>query len=193
MSWLKQQQARLLLAGLMVLLVGCGSGDLGKRDKAVKDAWADIEYRYEYRSDKLLELIKVIDAFDPGVYSEARQVLNDRVAVENIQVNFRGEMLTNPQTMQRYLQAQETLGQSFSALQIALQDAEELHKQTRYQTLHVKLMNNERRLAIAYETFEEAASAYNHSLETDFWKDILYRELQPVSCEWCATDQTVDQ
>ena len=146
---------------LAVPLAACGVNSVPTAQENAKAKWADVQNDYQRRADLIPNLVATVKA--AGAQEKSILVEVTRARAEANTVRLSGDDLTDPAKMQRYAQAQGTVGLSLQRMQEAYP---ELQSQKGYQDLMVSLEGTENRITNARRDYNEAVQQYNTLIRT---------------------------
>lgn len=179
----------LFLISMVSLLVGCGINTIPTLDEKVDAAWAQVENQYQRRADLVPNLVETVKGFAEQERETLTAVVEARAKVGSIQVDE--EMLSDPQAMQRFEQAQEQLSGALSRLMVVAERYPELKSNQNFLALQSQLEGTENRIAVARRDYIQAVEQYNTELRTfpgRIWHSVMYSELEPRETFEATTD-----
>src|SRR6266700_7309330 len=83
---------------------GCGYNSMQTQDEQVKSAWSEVVNQYQRRADLIPNLVATVKGFASQEQQVLLGVTNARAKVGSVQVT--PETVNDPQTLQRFTQAQ---------------------------------------------------------------------------------------
>ena len=107
-------ESRLLVRDLLfalmfaVLLAGCGVNNIPTKEQAAKAAWSEVQNQYKRRTDLIGNLVETVKGFAEQERSVLTQVTEARSKASSVQIP--ADILTNPEAMKKFQDAQNTLG-----------------------------------------------------------------------------------
>jgi LemA protein len=149
-----------VLAGLY----GCGYNEMQAKEEAVFAAWGDVEATYQRRADLVPNLVETVKAYAAHENQTFTQVTEARAKVGSVQVNK--EMLSQPQAMERFQQAQSQLGGALSRLLVVAERYPDLKANQSFMDLQNQLEGTENRINVARVRYNKAAQDFNTSIRT---------------------------
>ncbi len=172
--------ARMGAVVLLFALTGCGVNEIPRLDEEVKAQWAQVENMYQRRADLVPNLVETVKGFA----AQEREVLTEvtEARARATQVTLSPEMLTDPEAVQRFQQAQGQLTGALSRLLATVERYPELRSSQNFLTLQAQLEGTENRIAVARRDFIEAVRAFNTEYRTFpgvIWATLLYGDLGP--------------
>ncbi|MBS0543940.1 MAG: LemA family protein [Proteobacteria bacterium] len=150
-----------LLLGAVALLglSGCGYNDFQRLDEHSKAAWAEVLNQYQRRADLIPNLVSTVKGEANFEQETLTKVIEARSRATAIQVT--PEMLSDPQAMERFQQAQGQLGSALSRLLVVAENYPNLKANQSFQELRVQLEGTENRITVARNKYIEAIQQYN--------------------------------
>ena len=153
--------SRLVPLAIALPLAACGINSVPTAEEEAKTRWADVQNQYQRRADLIPNLVATVKA--AGAQEKAILVEVTRARAAANSVTLTGDDLTDPAKVQRYAQAQGTIGLSLQRLQEAYP---ELKSQAGYRDLLVSLEGTENRITNARRDYNAAVQAYNTRIRT---------------------------
>jgi LemA protein len=129
-------------------------------EEGVRAQWAQVENTYQRRYDLIPNLVATVQGeadFEKGTLTaviDARSRMGGVVKVDPSQ-------LGDPQTMQRYEQAQASLGGALQRLLMVTENYPNLKANQAFQDLRVQLEGSENRISVERKRYNESVQAYN--------------------------------
>ncbi len=146
----------LMLAGLVLILSGCGYNAIQQKDEAVKAGWSEVLNQYKRRADLIPNLVKTVQ----GYAQQERQVLTDvtnaRARVGQIQVNA-----DDAASLQQFQQAQGELSSALQRLLVVTENYPNLKSDQSFRDLQAQLEGTENRIAVARGRYIQTVQDYN--------------------------------
>jgi LemA protein len=146
----------LMLAGLVLVLSGCGYNAIQQKDEAVKAGWSEVLNQYKRRADLIPNLVKTVQ----GYAQQERQVLTDvtnaRARVGQIQVNA-----DDAASLQQFQQAQGELSSALQRLLVVTENYPNLKSDQSFRDLQAQLEGTENRIAVARGRYIQTVQDYN--------------------------------
>ncbi|MFP3977513.1 LemA family protein [Marinobacter sp. KMM 10035] len=186
-----RQLATLLM--LALLLTGCGINNIPTFDEKVKSAWSQVENQYQRRADLVPNLVETVKGFAAQEKETLTAVIEARSKATSIQVDE--SILSNPQKLQQFQQAQGELSSALSRLMAVSERYPDLKSNQNFLALQSQLEGTENRIAVARRDFIQSVERYNTEIRTfpgKIWHSILYSEME-VRENFEATAQNADE
>jgi LemA protein len=154
-----------LAAVLLVLsLYGCGYNTLQTQDEQVKGAWSEVVNQYQRRADLIPNLVATVKGFAAQEQAVLLGVTNARAKVGSVQVT--PETVNDPQTLQRFAQAQGELSGALSRLLVVAENYPQLKSDKNFLELQSQLEGTENRITVARNRFIQATQQYNTTVRS---------------------------
>jgi LemA protein len=156
----------LALAALLLVaaLTGCGYNDLQQQDEQTKAAWSEVINQYQRRADLVPNLVATVKGFAQQEQQVLLGVTNARAKVGSVQVT--PEAVNDPQTMQRFAQAQGELTGALSRLLVVAENYPQLKSDKNFLELQAQLEGTENRITVARQRFIKAVQQYNVTIRS---------------------------
>ena len=146
----------------VVIVFGWFSGQyntLVTYDQEVQKYWAQVQNNYQRRADLIPNLVSTVKGEAKFEQDTLTQVINARAKVGTMQVT--PEVLNNPQTLQKFDQAQGELTRALSHLMVVSEKYPELKANQGFRDLSSQIEGTENRITVARKDFNEAVQSYN--------------------------------
>jgi LemA protein len=159
----------LIAGGVAALLLAIGlawgvgiNNALVRKDVTVDRTWGDVENVYQRRLDlipNLVETVKGAAAFEERTF---REVTEARARASQIVMS--PDMLSDPQALARFEQAQGELSGALSRLLATVENYPQLRATEAYRDLLAQLEGTENRIAVERRRYNEAVADFNASV-----------------------------
>jgi LemA protein len=169
---------------------GCGINNIPTMEQTAKARWSEVLNQYKRRADLVPNLVETVKGFAEQERAVLTQVVEARAKATSVQVP--ADILTNPEAMKRFQEAQATLGGALRQLLVVAERYPDIKSGQNFLALQQQLEGTENRIAIARRDYIESVRAYNTELTTfpgRLWKSFLY----PASKELAAFDVPVEE
>ncbi len=153
-----------LALAVMIFLSGCGYNALQQQDEQVKAAWSEVINQYQRRADLIPNLVNTVKGFAQQEQAVLLGVTNARAKVGSIQVT--PDTVNDPQTMQRFAQAQGELSGALSRLLVVAENYPQLKSDQNFRELQAQLEGTENRIAVARQRFIKATQQFNTTVRS---------------------------
>ena len=153
-----------LVAAASLSLAGCGINSVPTAEEEAKARWADVESAYQRRADLVPNLVETAKAAAASETQILTNVTQARAAATGITVKT--EDLSNPETFEKFQNAQNQLTQALGQLRTVVENYPQLQSQGRFSDLMAQLEGTENRINVARTRYNEAVQAYNTTIRT---------------------------
>lgn len=156
----------LVVVGIIIFaalsIVGWATGmynSLVKLDESVNQAWAQVQNQYQRRLDLIPNLVETVKGYATHESQVFTDVAEARASVGKLQMT--PEILNNPQTFQRFQDAQAGLSSALSRLLAVAENYPQLKANENFLQLQSQLEGTENRIATERRRFNEIVQDYN--------------------------------
>jgi LemA protein len=180
--------ATLLLLG--AILSGCGINNIPTFEQNAKAKWSEVLNQYKRRADLIPNLVEAVKGFADQEKSVLTQVTEARAKATSVQIP--SDIVTNPDAMKQFQQAQSNLGGALRQLLVVAERYPDIKSGQNFLALQQQLEGTENRIAIARRDYIEAVRTYNTEISTfpgRLWRSIMY----PAAKELAAFDIAADE
>jgi LemA protein len=179
-----------LLSAVTALLSGCGINNIPTYEQSAKAKWSEVLNQYKRRADLVPNLVETVKGFA----DQERKVLTDVIEAraKATQVQIPADIVTNPEAMKRFQDAQNTLGGALRQLLAVVERYPDIKSGQNFLALQSQLEGTENRIAIARRDYIEAVRVFNTEITTipgRWWRAFLY----PSTKEMAAFDITPEE
>jgi LemA protein len=143
-------------------VAGCVAGmynSLVKLDEGVNQSWAQVQNQYQRRLDLIPNLVETVKGYATHESQVFTDVAEARASVGKLQMT--PEILNNPQTFQRFQEAQAGLTSALSRLLAVAENYPQLKANENFLQLQSQLEGTENRIATERRRFNEVVQDYN--------------------------------
>jgi LemA protein len=153
---------------VVLLVVGVGAWAVGvnnelvRAELAVNEKWAQVQNVYQRRADLIPNLVETVKGFA----TQERTVLEEvtRARASATQIKLSPEMLSDPQALRRFQDAQNQLGGALSRLLVTVERYPDLKSNQNFLALQSQLEGTENRITVERMRYNEAVRDYNTRL-----------------------------
>jgi LemA protein len=149
---------------LLIGLYGCGYNEMQAKEEGVFAAWGDVEAAYQRRADLVPNLVEVVKAYAKHENETLTAVTEARAKAGSIQVTK--DMLSQPQALEKFQQAQSQLGGSLSRLLVVAEQYPNLKANQNFLDLQNQLEGTENRINVARVRYNRSVQDFNTSIRT---------------------------
>ncbi|MDG5747002.1 LemA family protein [Qipengyuania sp. XHP0207] len=155
-----------IVAAAALALSACGINSVPAAEENAKAKWADVEAAFQERANLIPNLEQIVMSSAEQERETLNQVIEARASATRPEVQVSGDDLTNPQAMQQYQQAQNTLGGALSRLLVSVERYPELRSQENFGRFMTQIEGQENRIRVAIRDYNEAVRQYNTTIRT---------------------------
>jgi len=152
--------ALLTLAGLS----GCGYNTIQAKEEAVFASWGDVEAAYQRRADLVPNLVEVVKGYAKHEADTLTAVTEARAKVGSVPASK--DAVNNPQTLQKYQQAQAELSGALSRLMVVVERYPDLKANQNFMDLQNQLEGTENRINVARVRYNQAVQDFNTTVRS---------------------------
>ena len=178
------------LFGLSLSLAGCGVNNIPTYENAAKAAWSNVQNEYKRRADLIPNLVETVKGFADQEKSVLTEVIEARAKATSVQLP--ADILTNPDAMKNFQDAQQQLGGALGKLLAVIERYPDIKSGQNFLALQSELAGAENRIAISRRDYIESVKAFNTELVTipgRWWKSFMY----PASKEMATFEITAEE
>jgi LemA protein len=146
----------------ILTLSGCGYNTIQTNEEAVKAAWGDVEASYQRRNDLIPNLVEVVKGYAKHEKETLTAVTDARARVGTIQISK--EALDNPETIQKFQEAQGAMSSALSRLLAVAENYPDLKANQNFRDLQHQLEGTENRINVARSRYNKAVEVFNSSI-----------------------------
>ena len=182
-----------ILAAILVALVlsGCGVNNIPTYEQNAKAAWSEVLNQYKRRADLVPNLVESVKGFAEQEKSVLTQVTEARAKATSVQIP--ADILTNPEAMKKFQEAQNTLGGALRQLLVTAERYPDIKSGANFLALQQQLEGTENRISIARRDYNEAVRRYNTEIKTipgRWWRSVAYPESKEMAYFTVPEDET---
>jgi len=169
------------LAGVLLLLSGCGINNIPSEKQQVNAAWSQVLNEYQRRTDLIPNLVATVKGYAAHEASVLEAVTEARAKVT--QTRIPSDILTNPKAFQAFERNQATLGGALSRLMVVTENYPNLKADQNFLALQAQLEGTENRIAVARRDYILAVQQYDTELTTipgRWYHSLFYSSYQPI-------------
>jgi LemA protein len=158
-------------------LAGCGINNIPTYEQAAKAQWSEVLNQYKRRSDLIPNLVESVKGFAEQEKSVLTGVVEARAKATQAQVNIPADILTNPEAMKKFQEAQNTLGASLGRLLAVTENYPDIKSGENFRKLQDEIAGTENRIAISRRDYIRSVQLFNTEINTIpgvWWKRFMY-------------------
>ena len=180
----------LAVAALLTLaapLAGCGINNIPTYEQAAKAQWSEVLNQYKRRSDLIPNLVESVKGFAEQEKSVLTGVVEARAKATQAQINIPADILTNPEAMKKFQDAQDGLKGALGKLLAVTENYPDIKSGENFRKLQDEIAGTENRVAIARRDYIKSVQQFNTEITTIpgvWWKRFMY----PAAKEMASFD-----
>jgi len=189
---LARPAAVLGVAWLCLALAGCGINNIPTYEQSAKAAWSEVLNQYKRRADLIPNLVETVKGFAQQERTVLTEVVEARAKATQMQAQIPADILTNPEAMQRFQEAQSQLGGALGRLLAVVERYPDIKSGQNFALLQSQIEGTENRIAIARRDYIDAVRVYNTELTTipgRWWRAFLYPSSKEMATFQVASDE----
>ena len=174
-----------------VFLSGCGINTIPTLQERAKSAWSEVLNQYQRRADLIPNLVETVKGFAAQEKEVLTEVVEARAKATQVQVP--ADILTNPEAIQKFQEAQGQLTGALGRLLAIVENYPDLKSNANFLALQSQLEGTENRIGIARGDYITAVRDYNTEISTfpgRWWRAILYPDAKPMENFTVAEETT---
>ncbi len=181
---------RVAMLAAALSLAGCGVNNIPTFEQDAKAKWSEVQNQYKRRNDLIGNLVETVKGYAQQEQDVFIKVAEARSKATSVQVP--ADIVTNPEAMKKFQEAQATLGGALRQLLSVSERYPDLKSGTNFLQLQSQLEGTENRIAIARRDYIDSVRVYNTEISTipgRWWRSFMY----PGSKEMAAFDIPVEE
>jgi LemA protein len=183
-SGLRRIAALASIVFIAASLAGCGVNNIPTYEQTAKAKWSEVLSQYKRRADLVPNLVETVKGFAAQEQNVLTSVIEARAKATQAQVQIPPDILSNPEAMKRFQDAQNSLGGALRQLLVVAERYPDIKSGQNFLALQSQLEGTENRIAIARRDYIEAVRVYNTELVTfpgRIWRSMLYSSHQQMA------------
>ena len=153
-----------VVAAISLTLAACGINSVPTAEEAAKAQWGNVESALQNRSDKIPNLVSVVQAAAISEQNILQGVIDARARATSI--NITTDDLSDPEEFQKFSQAQNQLTQALGQLRTVVENYPQLASQPRFADLMVAIDEANNQINTERVRYNELARDYNTTIRT---------------------------
>ena len=169
--------AAIVVSLVTLMLAGCGINTIPTYEQNAKAAWSEVLNQYKRRADLIPNLVETVKGFADQERTVLTDVVEARAKATQAQINVPPDILTNPEAMKNFQDAQNQLGGALGRLLAVVERYPDIKSGQNFLTLQSQIEGTENRIAIARHHYIEAVRVYNTEITTfpgRIWRAVMY-------------------
>jgi LemA protein len=167
-----------------VSLAGCGVNNIPTYEQNAKAKWSEVLSQYKRRADLVPNLVETVKGFAAQEQNVLTSVVEARAKATQAQIQIPPDILSNPEAMKRFQDAQNQLSGALGRLLAVVERYPDIKSGQNFLALQSQLEGTENRIAIARRDYINAVRVYNTEITTfpgRIWRAVLYASAQPMA------------
>jgi LemA protein len=148
-----------LLAGVTLVLSGCGYNTFQTTDEQVKASWSEVVNQYQRRADLIPNIVATVKGEAKFEQDTLTKVIEARSKATSIQAT--PELVNDPAAFQKFQQAQGQLTGALSRLMAVSENYPSLKANQGFRDLQAQLEGTENRITVARNRYIKSVQDYN--------------------------------
>ncbi len=149
-------------AAAALMLSSCGYNTMQQQEENVFSAWADLESTLQRRADLIPNLVNTVKGYAAHEKETLTQVIKARSQATGVKLSAKD--LSNPQALQNFQKAQDSLSGALSRLMVVVEKYPDLKADRHFSDLMNQLEGTENRINVARMRYNEAVKTFNFSI-----------------------------
>ncbi len=152
-----------ILAALVIMVFSSFSrtyNTMVTLDEGVKEKWSQVENVYQRRMDLIPNLVETVKGYASHEQETFTQIAEARAKAGGT-MQISDEVLNNPESFQRFQQAQSELGSALQRLLVVSENYPQLKADQNFLALQDQLEGTENRITVERQRFNESVRNYN--------------------------------
>ncbi len=178
---------------LTLPLAGCGVNNIPTYEQNAKAAWSEVLNTYKTRNDLIPNLVETVKGFAEQEKSVLTEVVEARAKATSVQVP--PDILTNPEAMKNFQDAQQQLGGALGRLLAVVERYPDIKSGQNFLALQSQIEGVENKIRIARSDYIQAVRQYNTEISTipgRWWRAFVYPDkVEMASFDIPAEEQKV--
>jgi LemA protein len=175
MTVARRRFAPALMVAATLTLAGCGVNNIPTFEQEAKAKWSEVLNQYKRRADLVPNLVESVKGFAEQEKDVLTRVTEARSRATSVQLP--ADVLSNPEAMKRFQEAQNTLSGALRQLMVVSERYPDLKSNQNFLNLQQQLEGTENRIAVARRDYIERVKVYNTELVTipgRWWRSLMY-------------------
>lgn len=172
----------LALLALALPLGGCGINNIPTYEQNAKAAWSEVLSAYKSRNDLIPNLVETVKGFAEQERTVLTEVVEARAKATSVQVP--ADILTNPEAMKNFQEAQGQLGGALGRLLAVIERYPDIKSGQNFLALQSQIEGIENKIRIARSDYIQAVRQFNTEMTTipgRWWRTLMYSDKQEMA------------
>ena len=184
--------AAIILSALCLALAGCGINTIPTYEQDAKAAWSEVLNQYKRRADLIPNLVETVKGFADQERTVLTEVVEARAKATQVTAQIPPDILTNPEAMQKFQEAQSQLGGALGRLLAVVERYPDIKSGQNFLALQSEIEGTENRIARARNLYINSVRDYNTELTTfpgRIWRSVMYPSAKEMATFDIAADE----
>lgn len=162
---MKKNLTLIIIGGVVVIIVLwfiSAQNGLVSKEEAVTAKWSQVENVYQRRLDLIPNLVETVKGYANQEQEVLTRVTELRSRVG--QMNVSGDIVNDPEALQRFQNAQSELGSALQRLLVVSENYPDLKSNQNFLALQSQLEGTENRIAVERRRFIQTVQEYNTAI-----------------------------
>jgi len=142
-----------------LFLSGCGMQSIPTALNEVEATWSEVLNQYKRRSDLIPNLVSTVKGYASHEKETLQAVVEARAKATQTQVSSNQ---LNPESLQKFSQAQSGLSSALSRLMVVVERYPDLKANQNFRDLQVQLEGTENRITVARNRYIQSIKSFNN-------------------------------
>lgn len=148
-----------ILILISLLLTSCGLQSIPQANNNVEGQWAEVQNQYKRRADLIPNLVSTVKGYAKHEKETLEGVIEARAKATAVTVDAKD---LNPETLQKFQNAQSGLSQALGRLMVVAEKYPDLKANENFKGLQTQLEGTENRISIARRRYIESVQEFNN-------------------------------
>jgi LemA protein len=144
---------------LSLFAVSCGLQSIPQANNQVEADWAEVQNQYKRRADLIPNLVNTVKGYASHEKETLQGVIEARAKATSVNIDPKN---LNPETLQKFQEAQGGLSQALGRLMVVAEKYPDLKANENFRDLQAQLEGTENRIAIARRRYIEGVKEFNN-------------------------------
>ena len=134
--------------------------DIVTMEESVKTSWGQVQNTYQRRADLIPNLVETVKGYASHERETLEGITEARSKVGGV-VNVPTEAINNPEMMQKYAAAQNSLGSALQRLMVVVERYPDLKANQNFLSFQAQLEGTENRISVERRRYNEEVQKFN--------------------------------
>lgn len=152
-------RSSLFIVLFSLILTSCGLQSIPQANNQVEADWAEVQNQYKRRADLIPNLVQTVKGYAAHEKETLEGVISARAQATQVTVDPKN---LNPETLQKFQEAQSGLSQALGRLMVVAEKYPDLKANENFKGLQAQLEGTENRIAIARRRYIDGVREFNN-------------------------------